>query len=83
MRETITIMDWSLLSEELGIAGHIKDRIMIDKKGEQSAQQQAFIKAWFDTGNASWAALHTALRSDLVGKIEVANVIAEKHPSTR
>ncbi len=48
-----------------------------------SAQTNAIVNAWIQRGEASWATLVRALRDPLVEQLDIANKIAEQHPSKK
>ncbi len=80
LRETYKVTNWSTLPLLLGISEEDKSRIMTDNHSAKD-QHQAFIKAWLQKGEASWAILTSALRDPLVDQGDCANAIAKKYPS--
>ncbi len=81
MVETDTITDWSILAILLGISEADKTRIMKNNPGDAKGQHKAFVKAWLENGEASWAILASALRHQLVKQVACANEIAKNHSS--
>ena len=81
LKETQNIADWGTLSLLLGIDNADVQRIRQNNPGASFNQQTAIIMAWLNKGKASWAALISALRSDLIGRGADANRIARAHPS--
>ena len=76
---TADVFDWDFLASLLGISEVDLKCIQSDHKESLRQRNKAIITKWLDSGNASWAALVSALRHDLVGKGAVADNIAEKH----
>ena len=77
-RETTSISDWSFLASLIGVTDY--ERIAMDNSTVQE-KQRAIIRAWLNSGKASWAVLIHALRDPLVGKAAVAEQIACKYAS--
>ena len=77
----IKIDVWSRLALLL----HMEPNTCSEIKRKCTAQSDDFntciVQEWLDQGEASWASLVTALNDDLVTKVDIANKIAEDHPS--
>ncbi len=82
MREVQSITDWSMLTLFLGI-DHGKVKAIRKENRRTYSEVQAYVKAWLNTGDATWAMLAAALRQDLVGKKAVGNAIKAKYRSDR
>ena len=78
-KATFDITDWEYIALLLGIS---EADLKCIKINHGKSQHKSIIKKWLDSGNASWAALVSALRHELVGKGAVANAIAKKHPKS-
>lgn len=79
LSETKDITDWSILSVVLGVSDADLQRIKSDNPGQAFNQQQTIVKAWLNSGKASWASLVNALRHELVNQGGHASRIAKKH----
>ncbi len=82
MREVKPVSDWSMLASYLGIDCAVAQAIRKENRRVYT-EIQAYVKAWLNTGNATWAMLAAALREDLVGKKAVGNAIKAKYRSDR
>ena len=80
MRATVKVIDWKSLGLSLGIPVSVIDRIEVDCHRAMDCQRH-MLQHWLNTGNASWAALVAALRSQLVSMNGLANTIAKEHHS--
>ena len=77
-RATISITDWSFLALLLGLS-EADYRCIVSDNGTINLQRKAIIIKWLQTGEASWAALVSALRDELVNEQTLANKIAHQH----
>ena len=82
LREVQSVTDWSMLSLFLGI-NHDKAQAIKKENRRTYSEVQAYVRAWLNTGDATWAMLAAALREDLVGKKAVGNAIKAKYKSDR
>ena len=80
MNATVKVIDWKSLGLSLGIPVSVIDRVEVDCHRATDCQRH-MLQHWLNTGNASWAALVAALRSQLVFMNGLANIIAKEHPS--
>ena len=79
MEATVKVIDWKSLGLSLGIPISMIDRIEVDCHRAKDCQRH-MLQHWLNTGNASWAALVAALKSQLISMNGLADTIAKEHP---
>ena len=72
---------WDMLSLLFGVSSADVDHIKQNNPRDAESKEQAIVRAWILTQNASWANLVSALRHKLVKMNAYGNQIARSHPS--
>ena len=83
MRSTsgIRTEEWSVLALVLGIENSTIGKIKHKCNIESDNFHKCILDEWLARGQASWASLVTALNDGLVKRVDIANKIAEDHPT--
>ena len=71
--------EWSVLALVLGIEDSTFSRIKQKCYIEGESFHKCIVKEWLARGQASWASLVTALKHDLVNRVDIANKITKDH----
>ena len=82
LQATKHVTEWNVLAYLLKLSKADVESIMSTAHGP-SQPQKSIISKWLESGTASWAALATALKHDLVGQGATANNIAKNYPKGR
>ena len=80
IKQTLPINDWPILGIALGLPVHAVDRLKRENLSISDLQRN-MLQYWLETGDASWAVLVNALKSDVVAKVGLAKKIAKEYPS--
>ena len=78
LRATANESRWFMLGVELHVSHATLERIKLDYRQAQECQYH-MLHAWISSGNATWSKLIAALRSPVLGNLQLAQEIEVKY----